>query len=299
MRSTHRKLSSSAHRSFPVILSVINLLTLLLTTSVLQQHLELQQQAAVAATPSGEAMPVGDIPGWHQIFTDAFTKTVPIGSFPGAVASKWLAYPDGWKDTSKNGTYFPSKVVSEHDGVMDLFIHTERGVHMVSAPVPKLAAGSHAYGSGLSAGRYVVRFRADPIPCYKTAWLLWPDSEVWPRDGEIDFPEGDLDGTISGFTHRKNGTSGNDKDEYDTAVTYSSWHTAVIEWRPGINDLKFYLDGKLVGHSTSRVPNTPMHWVLQTETRLSGCVPTKSVAGHVLIDWVAVYTPIAPTTSHR
>jgi Glycosyl hydrolases family 16 len=266
---------------------------------------KLQQQAAVAATPSGEAMPVGDIPRWHQIFTDDFTTTVPIGSFPGAVASKWFAYPDGWKDTSKKGAYSPSKVVSEHDGIMDLFLHTEDGVHMVSAPVPKLAAGAHDYGSGLSAGRYVVRFKADPIPCYKTAWLLWPDSEVWPRDGEIDFPEADLDGTISGFMHRRNGTSGNDQDVYDTAFTYSSWHTAVIEWRPDINDLKFYLDGKPVGHSTLRVPNTPMHWVLQTETRLLGCVPTKSAAGHVLIDWVAVYTPtantaaIAPATARR
>src|SRR5919199_132400 len=99
---------------FYVIMSIINLLALRLTTpvlqrhpelrhhaavaaipsgeaiSVLQQHRERQHQAAVAATPSGEAMPVGDIPGWHQIFTDAFTKTMPIGSFPGAVASKWL-----------------------------------------------------------------------------------------------------------------------------------------------------------------------------------------------------------------
>jgi beta-glucanase (GH16 family) len=272
---------------------------------VAEWHAKRQQQAAAAATPSGAAMPVGDIPGWHQIFTDDFTKIVPMGRFPGAVSNKWLAYPDGWSDTSKNGTYYPSKVVSEHDGVMDLYIHTENGMHLVSAPVPKLAAGSHDYGSGLSAGRYVVRFKADPIPCYKTAWLLWPDSEVWPGDGEIDFPEADLDGTISGFMHWRNGTSGNDEDEYDTNVTYTSWHTAVIEWRPDINDLKFYLDGKLVGHATSRVPKTPMHWVLQTETSVSGCIPSNSAAGHVLVDWVAVYVPSAhtaartPTTSHR
>jgi hypothetical protein len=294
MRSTHRKFSSSAYRSFRAIL-----FALLLTTSVAQRQPERQQQAAVAAAPSGEAMPVGDIAGWHQVFTDDFTKTVAIGRFPGAVSNKWFAYPDGWKDDSKKGTYFPSKVVSEHGGVLDLFLHTENGVHMVSAPVPKLAAGSHHYGSGLSAGRYVVRFKADPIPCYKTAWLLWPDSGVWPRDGEIDFPEGPLDGSISGYMHRQNGTSRNAQDVYNTAVTYSSWHTAVIEWRPAIHDLKFYLDGKRVGHSTSRVPNTPMHWVLQTETRLAGCVPTKRVAGHVLIDWVAVYVPSAHTASAR
>ena len=39
---------------------------------------------------------------------------------------------------------------------------------------------------------------------YKVAWLLWPKSGVWPRDGEIDFPEADLIGTISAFMHRQN-----------------------------------------------------------------------------------------------
>ena len=68
--------------------------------------------AAVEAAPSGEAMPVGDLPGWKQIFTDDFTTDVPLGSFPKAVTTKWGVYVDGGKDTSKHGTYMPSKVVS-------------------------------------------------------------------------------------------------------------------------------------------------------------------------------------------
>ena len=62
---------------------------------------------------------------------------------------------------------------------------------------------------------------------YKTAWLLWPRSEVWPRDGEIDFPEGDLDSTIHGFVHRQGATSGSDQYAVSTSATYTSWHTAV------------------------------------------------------------------------
>jgi hypothetical protein len=244
-----------------------------------------------STSPSNEDMPLGDLAGWKQIFSDDFNTAVPVGSFPQTVANKWMAYPDGWKDTSKNGTYYPSKVISIHDSLMDLYIHSENGIHMVSAPVPILAPGAHDYGSGLPAGRYVVRFKADPIPCYKAAWLLWPDSEVWPRDGEIDFPEGDLTGNIDAFMHRQNGTSGSDQDAYSTNINYTAWHTAITEWRPEIQDLKFYLDGNLIGHSTSRVPNTLMHWVLQTETALSGCIPNNADAGHVLIDWVAVYTP--------
>ena len=49
----------------------------------------------------------------HQVFADDFSTNVPLGSFPAAVSSSWgNSYPDGWKDTTKNGTYMPSKVVS-------------------------------------------------------------------------------------------------------------------------------------------------------------------------------------------
>jgi hypothetical protein len=225
------------------------------------------------------------------IYTDDFATAVPLGSFPSAVSSKWWAYPDGWNDTSKNGTYTPSKVVSVADGMMDLFLHTEAGVHLVSAPVPELPGPSG--GRDLLYARYAIRFRADPVPGYKTAWLLWPHSDVWPRDGEIDFPEGDLDSTISAFMHRQDGTSGGDQDAYSTDVTYSSWHTAVLEWTA--THCTFILDGKVIGDSTSRIPNTPMHWVIQTETQLSGGAPSDTAEGHGLRSCVVRWEHAAMT----
>ncbi|MGH2520706.1 MAG: glycoside hydrolase family 16 protein, partial [Chloroflexota bacterium] len=239
------------------------------------------------AGPSGQAMPVGDIPGWHQVFADDFTADVPLGSFPSAVAGKWSAYPDGWKDTSRNGTYMPSQVLSEHNGLLDMYIHTANGVHMVSAPEPKIPGATGAEG-GLRYGRYAVRFRADAIPGYKTAWLLWPDSENWPGAGEIDFPEGNLSGTMCAYMHHLYASSGGDQDAYCTGASYTGWHTAVTEWTPG--SVRFFLDGRLLGTSTSRIPSSPMHWVLQTETNTSGTAPGASAAGHVLVDWVSVYT---------
>jgi beta-glucanase (GH16 family) len=234
-------------------------------------------------------MPVGDIAGWHQIFSDDFTTSVPVGSFPGSVyAGKWTAYPDGWKDTSKNGTYYPSKVLSVQNGVLNMYLHTENGIHMVSAPEPTLP-GAVGHEGGLLYGRYTVRFRADSVPGYKTAWLLWPDSETWPQGGEMDFPEGDLTGTIDAFMHWQNGTSGSSQDAYSTNATYASWHTATIEWLP--TSVTFVLDGQVIGRSTSNIPNTPMHLVLQTETSLNGVAPANSAAGNVQIAWVAAYTP--------
>jgi beta-glucanase (GH16 family) len=252
-------------------------------------------------------MPVGDIPGWHQVFADDFITDAPVGTFSGcsqpsggtiltahctglppSVAAKWFAYPDGWKDTTGHGTYYPSKVMSIQNGVLNLYIHTENGVHMVAAPVPKIPGGSGS-DAGLLHGRYVVRFRSDALPGYKTAWLLWPDSGVWPGDGEIDFPEGNLDGTINAFMHYMNATSGSQQDAYSTTATYPTWHTAVIEWMPSY--CSFSLDGTVIGTSTSNIPSTPMHWVLQSETTTDGLVPSDTTAGNIQIDWVAVYTP--------
>jgi len=237
---------------------------------------------ATAPTPEETSMPVGDLPGWHQIFADDFNTDVPLGNFPSAVSDKWDAYPAGWHDTSGNGEYNPEKVVSIANGKMNLYIHTENGVHYVAAPCPKLPTYGQLYG------RYSVRFRADSLHGYKTAWLLWPDSEVWPRDGEIDFPEGNLDQHIYAFMHRQNGMSGDDQDGYATGADYGSWHIATIEWSP--THCKFILDGVTIGDSTKRIPNTSMHYVLQTETTLSGFEPADSVAGNVEIDWVTIYS---------
>lgn len=253
-------------------------------------------------SPSGQAMPVGDVTSgghtWKQIFTDDFTTDVPIGQFPQAVSSKWGAYPNGWTDTSKHGVYNCTKVCSVGNGMLDMYIHSENGTHYVANPFPVLPAGTNGvtaftqYGVNFTSqqyGRYAVRFRADPLHLYKTAWLLWPQSDVWPRDGEIDFPEGDLDSTISAFMHRMNGTSGSDQDGYFTQATYPTWHTAVIEWGP--DACSFYLDGVKIGTSTSRIPSTPMRWALQTETALSpDPAPDNTTAGHLQIDWVSVYS---------
>jgi hypothetical protein len=244
------------------------------------------QPAAVppaVADPSGQAMPVGDLPGWRQVFTDNFAVPVPLGSFPQAVSSKWQGY-DGLKDTSGNGTYLPGQVVSISGGLMNLHLHTADGRAMVAAPIARIPGAGR--GGGMLYGRYAMRFRADPVSGYKTAWLLWPDTDHWP-DGEIDFPEGDLTGTIMAAMHHTGDPQ--NSDNYGTKIGYSSWHTAVVEWTA--QSVTFYLDGKVLGRFTdaSVIPTTPMHWVLQTETSLTAAAPPASAAGNVQIDWVAAW----------
>ena len=234
---------------------------------------------------SGQAMPVGDLSGWHQIFSEDFNTDVPVGDFPGNVyGSKFRVYADGTRDTAGQqgapSRYEPSRVVSVSNGLLNLYLHSEGGTPMAAAILPTLP-GNHLYG------KYTIRFRSDALRGFKTAWLLWPDSGAWPHDGEIDFPEGDLAGSIGGFVHHQNAVSGSDQDAYNTTATYTSWHTASIEWRPG--SVTFILDGKTIGTATNRVPNTPMHWVIQTESCLDGC-PNAATAGNLQIAWVTAYS---------
>jgi beta-glucanase (GH16 family) len=219
------------------------------------------RQLALRVDPSGLSMPDGDLPGWRQIF-----------------------HAEGWKDTSKNGTYSPRRVVSVHDGVMDLHLRTVDGAHLAAAPAPKLEGTGTQ--DGQLYGRYAVRYRADPIPGYKIAWLLWPDSEKW-SDGEIDFPEGNLGGDTWAFMHHRGKPT--NQDWYATPALLQQWHTAVIEWEP--ESVRFLLDGVVVGESDDKnlIPKVPMHWVLQTETALDGRKPAPNADGHVEIDWVAAY----------
>jgi hypothetical protein len=238
------------------------------------------------ASPSGQAMPVGDIQGWHQIFADDFTTNVPIGSFPAAVSDKWSAYPDGWKDTSGYVYRMPSKTVSIANGMLDIYVHTENGQHMAAAIEPKIPTGGQTYG------RYSVRFRSDAITGYGCVWLLWQDSDTpaWPAQGEIDFPEGSLTGTMNAYAHHAD--PGGSQEGFATTTIYPGWHTATTEWSPG--KVVFILDDHVIGVSTTLVPSTSMHYVLQAGS--SGGNPPDSSSGHIQIDWVTLYAPSTTST---
>lgn len=215
------------------------------------------------------------------VFREDFDRPVEEGSFLKSYEN-FYAYPTHWKDTAKVGQYNPG-ILSVRDGLLHVRLHTKNGTPQVAAVQPRinqLDAYNQLYG------RYEVRFRADPVVGYKTAWLLWPKSEEWPRDGEIDFPEGELTGRMTAFTHFQNGTFDADQEHFSTSAGYQNWHTAAVEWRP--NSVTYLLDGKVIGKTTKRVPNTPMRWVLQNETVPKRNIPADAT-GNIQIDYVAVW----------
>jgi len=230
-------------------------------------------------TSAGAApMPVGDLPGWKQVFTDDFTADAAQGSFQRVYGTKWSTYHN-FADTWGNGWY-DRNYISAQNGVLDFDLKTVNGKPVSFAPAPIVTKA----WQGQTYGRFTARFRADALPGYKTAWLLWPDSNNW-NEGEVDFPEGGLDEEIFGFNHCV-GTPSKNCFWVNSKQRYTDWHTVTIEWAP--NRLTYIMDGKVLGTTTTSVPTTPMHWILQTETEDKK--PAADVAGHLQVDWVAVYT---------
>lgn len=272
-----------------------------------------------SASPSGQPMPVGNLPNWRQIFTEDFATNVTEGNFPGTTYNtKWGVYPDGSSDTSantegSNSRYYASKVLSVNNGLLNKRLRTETITELrggiptqfqspLVATLTPLLPGTPAYNPNVNGGwpstnftptsmqygRYSIRFRADSVAGFKTAWLLWPETEEYLVDGEIDFPEGNLNGRYCAFVHYKNASDGSDQDTHCTNQMFGQWQTATIERTPTY--VRFLINDTEIGRTATRLPDKKMSWRIQTETCFTNCQPTPSAQGNVQIDWVSVYS---------
>ncbi|WP_106209811.1 glycoside hydrolase family 16 protein [Glaciihabitans tibetensis] len=228
----------------------------------------------------------GDFDGWTPSYFEDFERDAPVGSFGAIYGTAWNGY-NGIADTSGRGMYAPDQVLSAHDSMLDFYLHTVDGQHLVAAPLP------NGY-DGQTYGRFSLRFKADNIPGYKIAFMQWPESDSW-NDGEIDWPEGELAGPMSPASAQV-GTLRNGEMSFDTAhrvyspTDATEWHVATTEWTPG--SVKWFWDGELVGETAvaALVPTLPMRWTLQAETNLEEQLISDDTAGHILIDWVRAWT---------
>ncbi len=254
---------------------------------------------APAPTPDpSPPPPVTSGGSFSLLFDNPMGTDVGEGSFPAAVSTNWDAYPTSYSDTRGAGYYDP-RVISISGGVMTLNMRRETNASRtrVAAPVPKYSggAGAHPRWSSVRYGQFEYDQRiVSADPGFKCAWLLWPDSRQWPRDGEIDYPEKDLTtNTVRGFMHRQDATVGS--DQYATpmqTIVKTNWNTYRIEWTPNL--CQFFLNGTMIGSTTLRVPNTPMHLVFQTETVLHGPTPLPGATAVVQLRNVRIWKYVAP-----
>jgi hypothetical protein len=247
-----------------------------------------------APDPSGQDMPTGNVTAdgvtWTPFLSQDFTT-------PAATGHVLSTYPQmsaysGFTDTSNKGLYSPNKVLSVHNSELDFYLHSEKGQPLDSSVLPD------GY-TGYDHMRVSIRYRADSIPGYKFVMILWPLTgatvpEQWNR-GEIDWPEGNLNGNIRpasaipGTYDASNGTMSflPTNPNYATGGQ-TAWHTATVDWTK--NDVTFYLDGKVIDKAPPpAVPNTTMRITLQAETTIDNTPVPASASGHVDVAWVVGY----------
>jgi hypothetical protein len=232
---------------------------------------------------------------------DTFTKGAPLGAFAssngdhvvyvGDHGMGWTEYGDGWASTYTGGTegYQPSTVQSVHDGVLDFYLHNDSSGHPVGANPSPLPAGKRNQTYGLwSFCERVAPSDANGLADFYQAPLLWPQNDGDWQSAESDYPEGPLNaGDLSAFSHY--GGSGA-QDVFDVASAApgfnpTQWHVYTQEWGPGFRS--YYVDGQLVGTSSSQVWSSPERWQLQIEPSGTNDGDT----GHVYVSWVWIGTP--------
>jgi beta-glucanase (GH16 family) len=234
-----------------------------------------------APTPSGQAIPTGNIPDWREVFSDDFTGTK-------LDPSKWTAYegPAG----GAPDTLWDQSHISVQDGMLQLQSYRDKNDDnkWVSAGI------SSDVGLRQTYGKYLVRFRFDKGDGITDILLLWPASNEWPP--EIDFAENSGgDRSSMNATLFYNGAA-DQEIQHTVQADFSQWHTMGVEWEPGM--LNYTLDGKVWATVQSPdVPTVPMSLDIQTQAGVCGnpanpC-PDSSTPKQVNmdIDWVVAYAP--------
>ncbi len=134
-------------------------------------------------------------------------------------------------------------------------------------------------------GRWEVRMRTSARdPEYHPVLILWPDSQNWPCDGEVDFSEGTEDTSTIHFFHHY-GCSNRQTSAVKT-LDVTQWHNYAVEWtRSGIVG---FIDGKEWFRDTdpAHQPPGPMHQTVQLDWFPDGTATRRS---EMMVDWVRVY----------
>jgi hypothetical protein len=241
-----------------------------------------------AADPSGEAMPVGNLPGWRQVFSDDFTGS--------SLDSCWGAY-SGVIPSSPTSVWAPSHI-SVFDGIAQLSTYQDPafGGQWTAAGMSSAPCLSQEYG------KYEVRFRMDKAPGVKYAILLWPSTQPWPCGGEIDFGE-DAGGDRSTTMLTDNYCDSNGQHailpESWIHADFSQWHTIGVEWTH--DKIVWTMDGKTEATiNNAEVPADKMELDIQAEANTNCSLPFYSCISpstpsdvHLDVDWVTAYAPAA------
>jgi beta-glucanase (GH16 family) len=269
-------------RIVPIILLFV---ASVLVLAAVAMHAQIRGYMVRCATsPSGQAMSIGDIPGWHQVFADDFSGTA-------LTTSNWGPY-SGQPGGDTAGWWSPSHVVVSN------CLLTLKGYKDATAKPGVFVTGgvgmkdTHAQ----TYGKYLVRMRADKGDGISAIALLWPRANVWPP--EVDFFEdggGNRTSTTATLHCGPNGIDNCQVQRTLTGYDFSQWHTLGVEWTAG--KLVYTIDGTPWATVTDAgVPSIPMVLDLQSQSlecsQWNTCLDSSTPAEvDMQIDWVVAYSP--------
>lgn len=241
------------------------------------------------ATPSGNAQPQRalELDPSQRLDTEAAVQNgwtlIAHDEFDGDALDEdtWSAYSG--RTTDDVGQHDPDNITVS-DGTVKL---TSRD--------GETSAGM-SWEDGQQYGRWEARVRSQAGNGYGPVMLLWPDSEEWPEDGEIDMmeiPKGDR--TKAYFTVHWG--EDNEQDSASATGDFTQWHNFAVEWTP--DHIIGYLDGVEFyrNEDSDANPPGPMHFVLQQDIGPYGTdwipAPDASTPSEVTFecDWVRIYAP--------
>ena len=229
------------------------------------------------------------------------TTSVPATQAPAPPAKASAAPSDGYKlvyQDDFNGTKLDEGSWGIYEGSGNAGVgYRKREAISVSDGALRITgrgdvAGGVALNKELTYGRYEVRAKTDKGAGYGPAALLWPVSERWPVDGEIDIsevPNGNREMSGS-YLHWG---SDNEVIGHEEFGDFSQWHTFAVDWEP--SKITFYVDGAVVWTVTQReaIPTTPHFLGLQLDIGDGGFIDARngstpsSVTYHV--DYVKIF----------
>jgi hypothetical protein len=142
-------------------------------------------------------------------------------------------------------------------------------------------------------GRWEARIRVDQGAGYSAVVLLWPKSDQWPTDGEVDIAEINRGSRQSALNYLHNGAD-DAKVGHSVAADFTVWHTVAVDWLP--DRVTFYLDG-VAQYTETRaryIPSTsPMHMTLQfdqgCDTFIECRTPATPPQVIMHVDWIRVF----------
>ena len=212
----------------------------------------------------------------------------------GLNTANWVPYDE----LSSNGiSHWNPKELTVSDGELHIHSHGKDptgAANYSGALAWTLGAGNQTYGV------WAVRARFDPGTGYGPAILLWPQSNSWPHDGEIDLVESvqPTRDTALASVHWGDTPPGQ-RESGKLLGDFTRWHVYTVDWEPTY--VSIAVDGTVVydtRHSSQNpvIPSKPMHLVIQQEPGPFGGAnwivpPNSSTPDDVVVhvDWVRIY----------